>query len=74
MAMVVGEMAMAQDGVSSTLAWTAIRRQWGVGEFVERGLDTLNNLMTLWAESFCKFYPNVKIQIEGKVRLPRRQR
>ncbi len=30
------------------------------------GSDTLNNLMTLWAESFKKFYPNVNIQIEGK--------
>ncbi len=30
------------------------------------GSDTLNNLMTLWAETFNKFYPNAKIQIEGK--------
>jgi phosphate transport system substrate-binding protein len=30
------------------------------------GSDTLNNLMTLWAEAFQKEYPNVKIQIEGK--------
>jgi phosphate transport system substrate-binding protein len=30
------------------------------------GSDTLNNLMTLWSESFKKFYPNVKVQIEGK--------
>ena len=30
------------------------------------GSDTLNNLMTLWAESFQTFYPNVNIQIEGK--------
>jgi phosphate transport system substrate-binding protein len=30
------------------------------------GSDTLNNLMTLWAEGFQKFYPNVRIQIEGK--------
>jgi len=30
------------------------------------GSDTLNNLMTFWAESFNKFYPNAKIQIEGK--------
>ena len=30
------------------------------------GSDSLNNLMTLWAESFGKFYPNAKIQIEGK--------
>lgn len=30
------------------------------------GSDTLNNLMTLWSESFRRFYPNVNIQIEGK--------
>jgi phosphate transport system substrate-binding protein len=30
------------------------------------GSDTLNNLMTLWAEGFKKIYPNVQIQIEGK--------
>ena len=30
------------------------------------GSDTLNNVMTLWAETFNKLYPNVKIQIEGK--------
>jgi phosphate transport system substrate-binding protein len=30
------------------------------------GSDTLNNLMTLWAEGFKKAYPNVNVQIEGK--------
>ncbi|MBP7148375.1 MAG: PstS family phosphate ABC transporter substrate-binding protein [Acidobacteria bacterium] len=30
------------------------------------GSDTLNNLMTLWAEGFVKQYPGVKPQIEGK--------
>src|SRR5688572_18747354 len=30
------------------------------------GSDTLNNLMTLWAEGFRKQYPNIRIQIEGK--------
>ena len=30
------------------------------------GSDSLNNLMTLWAEGFKKTYPNVNIQIEGK--------
>lgn len=30
------------------------------------GSDTLNNLMTLWAEDFRKIYPSVKIEIEGK--------
>lgn len=30
------------------------------------GSDTMNNLMTLWGEEFRKFYPNAKIEIEGK--------
>lgn len=30
------------------------------------GSDTLNNLMTFWAEAFRKEYPSVNIQIEGK--------
>ena len=30
------------------------------------GSDTLNNVMTMWAENFKKIYPNVQIQIEGK--------
>jgi phosphate transport system substrate-binding protein len=30
------------------------------------GSDSLNNVMTLWGETFTKFYPNAKIQIEGK--------
>jgi len=30
------------------------------------GSDTLNNLMTLWAEGFKKQYPAVSIEIEGK--------
>jgi phosphate transport system substrate-binding protein len=30
------------------------------------GSDTLNNLMTFWAEGFAKVYPSVKMQVEGK--------
>ncbi|MDY0213305.1 MAG: phosphate ABC transporter substrate-binding protein [Desulfuromonadaceae bacterium] len=30
------------------------------------GSDTLNNLMTYWAEAFRAKYPNVNIQVEGK--------
>jgi phosphate transport system substrate-binding protein len=30
------------------------------------GSDTLNNVMTMWAEGFQKQYPNVKTQVEGK--------
>ena len=36
------------------------------GNLSSIGSDTLNNLMTLWAEGFQKLYPNVRIQIEGK--------
>ena len=30
------------------------------------GSDTMNNLMALWLEGFRRYYPNVRIQIEGK--------
>ncbi len=30
------------------------------------GSDTMNNEMTLWAEGFKTFYPNVQIEVEGK--------
>jgi len=36
------------------------------GNLSSVGSDTLNNLMTLWAEAYRKEYPNVRIQIEGK--------
>ena len=46
---------------------TAYKAVSGVsGNISSIGSDSLNNLMTLWAESFNKFYPNAKIQIEGK--------
>ncbi|MDP2285039.1 MAG: substrate-binding domain-containing protein, partial [Pseudohongiella sp.] len=35
------------------------------GNLSSIGSDTLNNLMTLWAEEFAKFYPNVNVQIQG---------
>jgi phosphate transport system substrate-binding protein len=36
------------------------------GKLNSVGSDTLNNLMTFWAEEFKKIYPNVTIEIEGK--------
>lgn len=36
------------------------------GNLKSIGSDTMNNLMALWAEGFYKFYPNVKIEVEGK--------
>jgi len=35
------------------------------GNLTSIGSDTLNNLMTLWAEDFNGFYPNINIQIQG---------
>ena len=47
--------------------WKSYVKVSGVsGNLNSIGSDTLNNLMTLWAEGFRKKYPNVKIQIEGK--------
>ncbi|MCA1927473.1 MAG: phosphate ABC transporter substrate-binding protein PstS family protein [Calditerrivibrio sp.] len=36
------------------------------GNIKSVGSDTMNNLMTLWAEKYMSSYPNVKIEIEGK--------
>ena len=36
------------------------------GSLSSVGSDTLNNLMTFWAERFNGFYPNVTVEIEGK--------
>ena len=35
------------------------------GSLTSIGSDTLNNLMTLWAEGYRSFYPNVSIEIQG---------
>ena len=36
------------------------------GKLKSVGSDSLNNLMTIWAEDFRKVYPGVEIEIEGK--------
>jgi phosphate transport system substrate-binding protein len=43
-----------------------IKVQGVAGNLNSVGSDTLNNLLTFWAEGFRKKYPNVNIQIEGK--------
>ncbi len=37
-----------------------------VGNIKSVGSDTMNNMMTLWAEGFKTMYPNVQVEIEGK--------
>ena len=42
-------------------------RVTGVSGMVKSvGSDTMNNLMALWAEGFRGFYPNVRVEVEGK--------
>jgi phosphate transport system substrate-binding protein len=54
-----------QSNVDSSLP--SYQVQSGIsGNLSSVGSDTLNNLMTFWAEEFKKLYPNVNIQIEGK--------
>jgi phosphate transport system substrate-binding protein len=36
------------------------------GSIKSVGSDTMNNMMTLWAEGFLRMYPNVQVEIEGK--------
>jgi phosphate transport system substrate-binding protein len=48
-------------------ALPSYQRTSGVsGSLNSVGSDTMNNMMTLWAETFRKFYPSVKLQVEGK--------
>ena len=59
--------AFADDAITLDPALKGYIKVSGVsGNVNSIGSDTLNNLMTLWAEGFRKQYPNVKIQIEGK--------
>ena len=59
--------AASAEAVKVDEKLTAYRATSGVsGNLSSIGSDTLNNLMTLWAEGFQRAYPNVKIQVEGK--------
>ncbi len=59
--------ALAAQAVKVDPALPRYQKTSGVsGTLNSIGSDTLNNLMTLWAEGFQKNYPNVRIQIEGK--------
>src|SRR3972149_554826 len=59
--------AMAEETLTVDPAIPAYQKTSGIsGNLNSIGSDTMNNLMTLWAEGFGKFYPNVKVQVEGK--------
>jgi len=60
----LGSLCTVQAGVDPNLP--AYEKASGVsGNLSSVGSDTLANLMTLWAENFKKFYPNVNIQIQA---------
>ena len=60
-------LAVAAQSVTVDPALPAYRPVQGVSGSVKSvGSDTMNNLMTLWAEGFRRHYPNVTVEIEGK--------
>jgi phosphate transport system substrate-binding protein len=64
-ALIAASGVEAQVKVDPAIA--AYQKTSGVsGNINSVGSDTMNNLMTLWGETFQKLYPNVKIQVEGK--------
>ena len=67
LAVALGGHSLLAQVVKVDAAIPAYSKTSGVsGNVSSIGSDTLNNLMTLWAEGFRKQYPNVNIQIEGK--------
>ena len=61
----VSAPAFAQVSVDSNLPdYTPV--QGVTGSIKSVGSDTMNNMMTLWAEGFKTMYPNVQVEIEGK--------
>ena len=57
----------ARQVIKVDSAIPAYQKTSGVsGSVSSIGSDSMNNLMTLWAETFRKFYQNVKVQVEGK--------
>jgi len=62
-----GSLALASGPPKLDPALQPYKQTSGVsGSINSIGSDSLNNVMTLWAETFGKFYPNAKVQIEGK--------
>jgi phosphate transport system substrate-binding protein len=65
--LVLGAVTGHAQAVQVDPSIAAYQKTSGVsGNINSVGSDTMNNMMALWAETFRKMYPNVKIQIEGK--------
>jgi phosphate transport system substrate-binding protein len=67
LALALAASSLSAQAVKVDAAIPSYSKTSGVsGNMSSVGSDTLNNLMTLWAESFRKQYPNIRVQIEGK--------
>jgi phosphate transport system substrate-binding protein len=65
--LVLGASLAHAQAVQVDSSLSSYQKASGVsGNINSVGSDTMNNMMALWAETFRKMYPNVKIQIEGK--------
>jgi len=64
--LMVAGITVAQVKVDASLPAYAKGASGVSGNVKSIGSDTMNNLMTLWAEDFRKQYPNVQVEIEGK--------
>ena len=62
-----GSIVLGAQALKVDASLPAYAKVSGVsGSLSSVGSDTMNNMMTLWAETYRRNYPNVKIQIEGK--------
>ena len=67
LAVVAGSALEGRQALQVDPALPAYQKVSGVsGNLSSIGSDTMNNMMTFWAEACRKMYPNVKIQVEGK--------
>jgi len=68
LAVVLTAVLIASTQVGNTNAQIAAYKKAGgvTGNLSSVGSDTLNNVMTMWSETFSKFYPSVRVQVEGK--------
>ena len=65
--LVAATTVQAEEAVKVDAKIPAYQKAQGVeGNLSAIGSDTMNNLMTLWAEGFKRLYPSVNIQVEGK--------
>jgi phosphate transport system substrate-binding protein len=67
LAAIAGSVLLNAQAIKVDAGLPSYQKVSGVsGSLSSVGSDTMNNMMTLWAETFRKMYPNVKVQVEGK--------